>query len=86
MINSLASDSSGNRIFSDSNGLFGIIDSNDRIIVAPEWLDLKFTDGSLCIAKQRTDGNLLVGCIDYEGNISVPFIYQNIEHHQEKDF
>lgn len=86
MINSLASDSSGNRIFSDSNGLFGIIDSNDRIIVAPEWLDLKFTDGSLCIAKQRTDGNLLVGCIDYEGNISVPFIYQNIEYHQEKDF
>ena len=74
MISSIDSDSSGNRIFRENSGLFGIIDSNDRIIVAPEWLDLKFTDGNMCIAKQRIDGNLLIGCIDYEGNISVPFI------------
>ena len=86
MITSLASDSSGNRIFRENSGLFGIIDSSDRIIVAPEWLDLKFTDGNLCIAKQRIDGNLLSGCIDYEGNISVPFIYQNIEYHKEEGF
>ena len=86
MISSIDSDSSGNRIFRDNSGLFGIIDSNDRIIVAPEWLDLKFADGNICIAKQRIDGNLLSGCIDYEGNISVPFIYQNIEYHQEKEF
>ena len=86
MISSIDSDSSGNRIFRDNGGLFGIIDSNDRIIVAPEWLDLKFADGNICIAKQRIDGNLLSGCIDYEGNISVPFIYQNIEYHQEEEF
>ena len=86
MISSIDSDSSGNRIFRDNSGLFGIIDSNDRIIVAPEWLDLKFADGNICIAKQRIDGNLLSGCIDYEGNISVPFIYQNIEYHQEEEF
>ncbi|MBO5104899.1 MAG: hypothetical protein J6B74_07570 [Ruminococcus sp.] len=86
MISSLDSDSSGNRIFRENSGLFGIIDSNDRIIVAPEWLDLKFTDANMCIAKQRIDGNLLIGCIDYEGNISVPFIYQNIEHHKEEGF
>ncbi len=84
MISSIDSDSLGNRIFRDNSGLFGIIDSSDRIIVAPEWLDLKFADGNLCIAKQRIDGNLLAGCIDYEGNISVPFIYQNIEYHQEE--
>lgn len=40
----------------------------------------------MCIAKQRIDGVLLIGCIDYEGNISVPFIYRNMEFHEEEDF
>ena len=87
MVSNIDKDSSDNVIFRDNNGLFGIIDSTDRIIVAPEWEDLKFTkNNSLCIAKQRIDGNLLMGCIDYEGNITVPFIYQNIEYHEYNSF
>lgn len=86
MVSSIDTDKSGNVIFSDNSGLFGIIDSTERIIVAPEWHDLKFTDGSLCIAKQRIDGNLLTGCIDFEGNITVPFIYQNITRHEYDGF
>lgn len=72
------SDRDGNRIFRDSNGLFGILDSSSRVIVYPEWLDLSFTGSSCCVASKRLDGKRLYGCIDYEGNITVPFVYSEI--------
>lgn len=86
IIDSLDTDAEGNRIFKDNSGLSGIIDSSDRIIVAPEWHELKFTDNNICIARLRIGDKLLTGCIDYEGNIVVPFIYNSIERHQEDDF
>lgn len=86
IIDSIDTDGSGNRIFKDNSGLSGIIDGNDRIIVAPEWHELKFTDSNFCIARQRTGEKLMTGCIDYEGNIVVPLIYNSIEHNREDGF
>lgn len=86
IINSIDTDDSGNRIFKDNSGLSGIIDNNDRIIVAPEWHDLKFTGSNFCIARLRIGDKLMTGCIDYEGNITVPFIYNSIEHHEYNGF
>lgn len=74
----LDSDGMGNRIFQDKNGLYGVIDSSERVIVTPEWIDLKFTENSLCIASKRVGGKLLTGCIDYNGDIAVPLIYRDI--------
>ncbi|MDE6779853.1 MAG: WG repeat-containing protein [Ruminococcus sp.] len=86
IINSIDTDDSGNRIFKDNSGLSGIIDHNDRIIVAPEWHELKFTDSNLCIARLRIADRLMTGCIDYEGNITVPFIYNSIERYEYNGF
>ena len=86
IISSLDADSDGNRIFKDNSGLSGIIDGNNRIIVAPEWHDLKFTGKNICTARQRIDDKLFSGCIDYEGNIIVPFIYNSIEHYEKDGF
>lgn len=74
----LSSDSAGNRIFEDSSGLYGIIDGSDRVIVAAEWRELSFAGEGRCIASKRLGSELLKGCIDYEGNVIVPFIYRNI--------
>lgn len=74
----LGTDSSGNRIFRDSSGLCGVIDSSDRIIVSPEWEELSFAGNNACIASGRFRGKKLFGCIDYEGNVTVPFIYSEI--------
>lgn len=74
----LGSDTSGNRIFQDNKGLYGILDNNDRLIVSPEWREISFTDSELCIASKRLRGKDLFGCIDYEGNIKVPFVFSNI--------
>lgn len=75
------SDALGNRIFENSSGLYGIIDSSDRIIVAPEWKELSFADNEKCIGEAELKNTLLSGCIDYEGNIVIPFIYKSINKH-----
>ena len=75
----LGFDSSGNRAFQNNEGLVGIIDSSERVIVSPEWQSIKFTNSDKCIASKRIHGKELFGCIDYEGNIIIPFVYSNIE-------
>lgn len=75
----LSTDDSGNRIFLDSNGHYGIINSNEHLIVSPEWNTISFTNGELCIASKRLKNKTIFGCIDYEGNVKVPFVYESIE-------
>ena len=82
----LASDSEGNDIFEDSSGLCGVLDSRDRVIVAPDWLELSFAGDNTCIASKRIGGRVLFGCIDFEGNVTVPFVYSSITPHQTSDF
>ncbi|MCR5599303.1 MAG: WG repeat-containing protein [Ruminococcus sp.] len=85
VVKKLGTDASGNRIFLDSNGLYGIIDSNSRLTVSPEWHEINFTDGDLCIASKRVRGKKLYGCIDHEGNIEVPFVYSSIDRVNVRD-
>ncbi|WP_295079750.1 WG repeat-containing protein [Ruminococcus sp.] len=72
-------DHNGNRVFKGGDGLFGIIDSSNRVIVNPEWQDIRFTQSNICIAAKRINGKLQYGCIDYEGNVTVPFVFSSIE-------
>lgn len=82
----LSKDSSGNRIFMNESGMYGIADKNSHVIVPPEWLGLKFADGNICIASADIGGRNLTGCIDYEGNIIIPFIYQSIEKNESEGY
>lgn len=78
IVRRLEEDSAGNMIFEGSGGLYGIVDPNNRVVAAPEWNELQFAQGGRCIASKRIGGKLLWGCIDYDGNIVVPFIYSSI--------
>ncbi len=78
IVSTVETDSSGNIIFSNGKGSFGIADSV-RITANPEWQELKFTDNGRCIASKKIGGELLFGCIDYEGNVITPFIYREIK-------
>lgn len=86
VVRKLDIDADGNRIFEDASGMYGIVDNRNRIIVAPEWLELTFADGNSCIASKRIGGRLLTGCINYEGNITVPLIYRNVTKHKTETF
>lgn len=74
----LAGDNDGNRIFEDSNGLYGVIDSNERVVINPEWKQLSFAGKDLCFVSKVLNGKLMTGCIDFEGNVAVPMIYRDI--------
>ena len=74
----LGSDQMGNRIFEDSSGLYGVIDSNERVVIDPQWIELKFVGENLCMVSKRLNGKLMTGCIDFEGNVVVPMIYRDI--------
>lgn len=86
IIRKLSSDKLGNDIFEGENGLVGVADSGDRIIVEPEWTELQFAGENNCIASKRIGGRMLTGCIDLEGNVTVPVIYKNITPYSFGDF
>lgn len=77
----LGTDDSGNLLFQDASGKYGLADSSERVTVSPEWEQLSFTGSGLCIAETYIRGSKLSGCIDYEGNAVVPFIYDDMERH-----
>lgn len=77
-INRVLSQQNGYCIITDDSGNYGIADSSGRVIVSPEWNSLEFAGDNCCIASLMIGGKLLSGCIDYEGNITLPFIYKDI--------
>lgn len=72
-------DAEGNLLFQDSSGLYGVADSSERVLVSPEWKNLSFTKSGVCLAEKVIDGKNLFGCISYDGDVIVPFIYSSIE-------
>ena len=81
----LSTDDSGNFLFQDTAGKYGLADISERVTVSPEWDNLSFAGPGLCIAETQIKGSKLLGCIDYEGNAVVPFIYDSIESHTIND-
>ncbi|MGN0591940.1 MAG: WG repeat-containing protein [Ruminococcus sp.] len=66
-------------IFQDENGLYGLMDENGNIILEAEWTALSPIGNRCFMAKLQTRTQDLVGIIDNEGDIVVPFAYRNIE-------
>ena len=74
----IASNDEGYSIFTDSTGNCGIAHSG-RITAVPEWESLAFAGDYLCIASKKIGGSVKYGCIDFDGNAFVPFVYSKIE-------
>ncbi len=71
-------DGSGRYIFTDANGRYGVADSENRIMIASEWTDLRFADPNMCIAARGIGNSKQFGCVDFDGNVVVPLIYSGI--------
>lgn len=68
----------GYSVFRGDNGKLGIVQSG-RIVAAPEWEKLSFAGEGNCIASKKVGSRVLSGCTDYEGNVTVPLVYSEIE-------
>lgn len=77
-ISRVLNEKDGYCIISDESGSYGIADASGRVIVSPEWSSMEFAGDNFCIASKMIGGKLLSGCIDYEGNVTLPFIYKDI--------
>lgn len=73
-------DSSTVIVYKDSNGLYGLKDRSDNIILEPEWSELTSIGNSGFRAKLNTRTGTLYGVIDRKGDIAVPFVYDDITH------
>lgn len=77
----LETDDNGCSVFRSESGEVGILRSG-RVTAAPEWKELTFAGDGRCIAGKKLGGRVLYGCIDYEGNVTVPLVYQSIAKHK----
>lgn len=67
-------------VYKDSNGLYGLKDRSDNIILEPEWSELTSIGNSGFRAKLNTRTGTLYGIINRQGDIAVPFVYDDITH------
>lgn len=79
IVRRLDSDGSGNCVFIDGTGRYGVADPENRILIASEWTDLRYASADKYIAARGIGNNRQFGCVDLDGNIVVPLIYDRIE-------
>lgn len=67
------------KIFRSTNGFCGVLDENDAVIIEPEWMEIQDLTDRLVIVSRRINDSVLIGGIDYEENVVLPFVYRSIE-------
>lgn len=72
-------------IFQDeATGLYGLADADGRIIAAAEWKKLYFIGSNGVAAVKQIGSELVTGVLDREGNVIVPFVYQDLSYVNEE--
>ena len=68
----------GKRIFRSPSGFCGVLDENNAVIIEPEWMEIQDLTDRLVIVSKRINDTVLIGGIDYEENVVLPFVYRSI--------
>ncbi len=71
--------STGLQLFRSTDGYYGLLDKEGAVVIEPEWTEILAVTPKLILASQRMDGQVLIGGIDYEENVVLPFVFQSME-------
>ncbi len=72
-------------IFQDeTTGLYGLANADGRVIAAAEWKKLYFIGDNGVAAVKQIGTELVTGVLDQEGNVIVPFVYQDLSYVNEQ--
>lgn len=72
-------------IFQDeTTGLYGLADADGRVIATAEWKKLYFIGDNGVAAVKQIGSELVTGVLDQEGNVIVPFVYQDLSYVNEE--
>ncbi len=72
-------------IFQDeTTGLYGLADTDDSVIAAAEWKKLYFIGDNGVAAVKQIGTESVIGVLNREGNVIVPFVYQDLSYVNEQ--
>ncbi|MBQ8926918.1 MAG: hypothetical protein IJ055_01410 [Oscillospiraceae bacterium] len=63
------------RIFQSVNGYYGLLDAEGTVVIAPEWMEILDVTDRLVIVSKRMGDEVLIGGVDYEENVVLPFAF-----------
>lgn len=66
------------RVFESTNGYYGLLNSEDAVIIEPEWMEILDVTPELVLVSRRMNNAVLIGGIDYEENVVLPFVFRSM--------
>ncbi|MDE5564805.1 MAG: hypothetical protein K2I93_06585 [Oscillospiraceae bacterium] len=66
-------------VFESTNGCYGVLDEEDAVIIEPEWMEILDVTSDLVLVSSRIRDTVLIGGIDYEENVILPFVYRTMQ-------
>lgn len=63
------------QVFRNPGGYCGVINAEGAVVIEPEWMEILDITPDVVLVSRRVGSDLLIGGIDYEENIVLPFVY-----------
>lgn len=66
------------RVFESTNGFYGVLNAEDAVVIEPEWMEILDITPDLVLVSRRMNNTVLIGGIDYEENVVLPFVFRSM--------
>lgn len=67
------------QVFRNPNGYCGVVNADGAVVIEPEWLEVLDVTEDLVLVSSRINDEVLVGGVDFEENVVLPFVYRSIQ-------
>ena len=67
------------RVFRSTTGYCGVINDAGAVLIEPEWMEVLDVTDSMVVVSRRMHEDVLIGGIDYEENVQLPFVFRTME-------
>ncbi len=67
----------GMQSYEGYNGLYGVLDEEGNVLFEAKWNDVILVNDDMLIVAKETGDSILIGGIDYQENILLPFVFSD---------
>ena len=67
------------QVFRSEDGGCGLLGADLHVLIEPDWTEILDVTDSLVLVSGQMNQQLLVGGIDYEENVILPFVFSSVE-------
>lgn len=65
------------QVFTNESGYCGLMNADGVVVIEPDWMEILDAAQSVVLVSSRIGDDVLIGGIDYEENIVLPFVYRS---------